>query len=530
MRESRVRAPRMPGAITSRARGPERPRIKLIFAALMLVLLLATLDQTVVTTALPTIAGELGGGVGHLSWVMTAYLLGATVTGPLYGKLGDLYGRKLLLQVAIGIFLLGSALCGACQSMLQLIGCRAIQGLGAGGLVVVTLATVGDIVSPRERGRYQGFFSGTIAVSTVSGPLIGGFFAGGLSWRWIFYVNIPIGTLAATIIAISFTSRAVRTRHRIDYAGVLLLGAILSTIVLATSLSGSSWSWHALHPIELLLLLVLLVPAFVVVESRAAEPILPLFIFRNRVFTTTSAVGLTMGFALFGSVTYLPVFLQVSKGASPMRSGLELTPLMGGMLTASVVTGRFVSHLGRYRRFPIAGTALVLVAMLLLSRLTATTSTWVASLDALTLGLGLGLTMSVLVVAAQNAVDPRLMGVATSGSSMFRQVGGSIGVAILGTIFTGRLDAELAGRLPPGTKLSETLTPSLAKSLPRPVHSVVVDAYARALHPVFITGALVALVAFGLTWLVKDIPLRTTARISETLPTPADASPAVDTI
>jgi EmrB/QacA subfamily drug resistance transporter len=492
----------------------EQPRVRLIFLALLLVLLLAALDQTIVSTALPTIVGDLG-GIAHLSWVVTAYLLASTITGPLYGKLGDLYGRKKILQGAIVLFLVGSILCGLAQSMAQLIAFRALQGLGAGGLMVVTLAVVGDIIPPRERGRYQGYFGAVFGLSTVVGPLLGGFFVDNLSWRWIFYVNLPVGAVALSVIAIAFHTREVHTRHAMDYLGAALLAGALAAIVLFTSLGGTTWAWTSAEVIGLVVASVLLVPAFVLVESRAQEPLLPLSLFRNHTFSLTSAIGFIVGFALFGAVTYLPLYLQVTKGSSPTVSGLQLTPLMAGVLVTSIASGQLISRLGRYRMFPIAGTALMVVAMFLLSRLEAGTSTWTAAVYALVLGLGLGMVMQVLVLAVQNSVDPRVMGVATSGSTLFRQVGGSIGVALFGTIFASRVHVELAHRLPQGTKIPKTINPAGIKHLPVRAHEAFTHAFAAALHPVFLTAAAFALAAFALTWFLREVPLRRAVRPGE---------------
>ena len=332
----------------------DQPRVRLIFTALLFVLLLAALDQTIVSTALPTIVGDLG-GISHLSWVVTAYLLAATITGPLYGKLGDLYGRKKVLQSAIVVFLVGSVLCGLAQSMAQLIAFRALQGLGAGGLMVVTLAVVGDIIPPRERGRYQGYFGAVFGVSTVVGPLLGGFFVDNLSWRWIFYVNLPVGAIALSIIAVAFHTREVHTRHAMDYLGAALLAGSLASVVLFTSLGGTTWAWGSPQIIALIVASIVLMPLFVLVEARAAEPILPLSLFRNHTFSVTSAVGFIVGFALFGAITYLPLYLQVTKGSSPTVSGLQLVPLMAGVLVTSILSGQLITKLGRYRVFPIVG-------------------------------------------------------------------------------------------------------------------------------------------------------------------------------
>src|SRR6478609_4545050 len=509
----------MPGVVDEPIQ--PQPRLRLIFVALMLVLLLASLDQTIVSTALPTIVGDLG-GISHLSWVVTAYLLAATIAGPLYGKLGDLYGRKLVLQVAIVLFLIGSALCGLSQNMAELIGFRTLQGLGAGGLIVVTFAVIGDVIPPRERGKYQGYFGAVFGFSTVVGPLLGGFFVDNLSWRWIFYVNLPIGAVALTVIAFAFHTNVSRQRHAMDYLGALLLAGTLASVVLFTSLGGTTWAWSSPEIIALIVLSIVFLPAFLLVESRADEPILPLSLFRNHTFSVTSGVGFIVGFALFGAITYLPLYLQVAKGSSPTKSGLQLTPLMAGVLVTSILSGQLITKLGRYRVFPIVGTALVAVAMILLSRLEVGTSVWVAAGFAVVLGLGLGMVMQVLVLAVQNAVDRSVMGVATSGSTMFRQIGGSIGVALFGTIFASRVRVELAHRLPAGTRVPKTINPEGIKHLPPQAHAAYQEAFAAALHPVFLTAAGVSLLGFALTWLLRDVPLQTRAQADDALPPPRD--------
>jgi EmrB/QacA subfamily drug resistance transporter len=498
-----------------------RRRVRLIFGALLLVLLLAALDQTIVSTALPTIVGDLG-GLDHLSWVVTAYLLTATVSGPLYGKLGDLFGRKIVLQVAITIFLVGSALCGLSQSMGQLIGFRAVQGLGAGGLIVVTLAVVGDIIPPRERGRYQGYFGAVFGLATIIGPLLGGFFVDNLSWRWIFYVNLPVGIVALAVIAVAFRAPTVHRRHTMDYLGAALLAGTLTSIVLFTSLGGTTWAWSSPQIIGLMILSVVLLPAFVYVECKAEEPILPLSLFRNRTFATTSAVGFIVGFALFGAVTFLPLYLQVTKGSSPTRSGLELTPLMGGLLVTSILSGNLITRWGRYRPFPIVGTAVMAVGLYLLSLLDAGTPTWHALAAGVVLGLGLGGVMQVLVLAVQNAVDPRQMGVATSGSTLFRQIGGSIGVSIFGAIFANRLHVEIASRFPPQEHLPKAGNPAAIRALPPAARSIFEDAFAAALHPVFLMAAAVSLLAFALTWLIPALPLRESIELTPEVPPTAE--------
>jgi EmrB/QacA subfamily drug resistance transporter len=507
------------------AGAPDQP-VRVIFGALLLVMLLASLDQTIVSTALPTIVGELG-GINHLSWVVTGYLLASTVAGPLYGKLGDLYGRKVLLQIAIVLFLVGSALCGLAQNMTELIAFRALQGLGGGGLMVTTIAVVGDIIPPRDRGRYQGFFGAVFGVSTVIGPLLGGFFVDNLSWRWIFYINLPLGLVALAVIGAVFRARSDHVEHRIDYLGAAVLAAGLSAIVLFTSLGGTTYSWSSPTILLMIAIAVVMLVLFPFVESRSPEPILPLELFRNRIFTVASAVGFIVGLALFGSVTYLPLYLQIVKGNSPTTSGLLLSPLMGGVLVTSIISGNLISRFGRYRVFPIVGTAVMTVALYLLSRLGVTTSTVVAGVYMLILGLGLGMVMQVLVLAVQNAVDYRFLGVATSGATLFRQIGGSIGVSVFGSIFSHQLAHELAARLPRAAHVPTAANPAAVARLPPAIHQPFVAAFAAALRPVFLAAAGVSLFGFLLTWLLRELPLRQTASadgVGETFASPRHES------
>lgn len=425
--------------------------------ALLLGMLLAALDQTIVSTALPTIVSDLG-GLEHLSWVVTAYLLAATAATPLWGKLGDQYGRKKLFQLAIGIFLVGSALCGIAQGMGQLIAFRALQGLGGGGLMVLSMAIVGDLVPPRERGRYQGLFGAVFGATSVLGPLLGGVFTEHLSWRWVFYINLPIGVVALAVIAAVLHIPRRTTRHVIDYLGTLLIASVATSLVLVASLGGTTWAWSSPQIIGLAVLAVVLAVLFVAVERRAAEPVLPLKLFRVRTFALSAVISFVIGFAMFGAMTYLPTFLQVVRGVTPTMSGVYMLPMVFGLLLSSTVSGQIVSRTGRWKVFPVAGTAVTTLGLLLLHQLDENSATAEMGAYFFVFGLGLGLVMQVLVLIVQNAVAYEDLGVATSGATFFRSIGASFGVAIFGTIFASRLgdqltDAFRGAALPPGVSV-----------------------------------------------------------------------------
>jgi len=499
-------------------------QVLVIFSGLMLGMLLAALDQTIVATALPTIVGDVG-GLDHLAWVVTAYLLATTVSTPIYGKLGDLYGRKRLFQIAIVIFLAGSVLCGLASTMGQLIAFRFLQGLGAGGLLVGAQAIIADVVSPRERGRYQGFFGAVFGAASVAGPLLGGFFTDQLTWRWVFYVNIPLGLAALAVTSIVLPRSQRRQDVVIDVTGSVLLTLAITCIVLVTTWGGNDYAWSSPVIVGLIASAAVLVAAFGVVERRAAEPVLPLRLFAGRTFNLASGISFIVGMAMFGVISFLPLFLQVATGASATGSGLLLVPLMAGLLTSSIISGQLITRTGRYRVFPIAGMAVASLGMVLLSTMGGETPTIMTSAYMTVVGVGIGMVMQVLVLATQNSVDVRDLGVATSSVSFFRSVGGSIGVALFGAVFTSRLAAELSGLRDTLGQDPGDLSPQAIQALPDGIRADYIGGFADALTGVFLLAVPLMLLGFGLTWLLRDVPLRTSTAASPAAP-PAPTRPA----
>ncbi|MBB5111188.1 MDR family MFS transporter [Micromonospora echinospora] len=511
--------------MTAQTAPPALParQIRLLMFGLMTGMLLAALDQTIVGTALPTIVGELG-GINHYSWVVTAYLLASTASTPLYGKMADLYGRRPVFLFSIGMFLLGSLLAGLSQNMTQLIVTRGVQGIGAGGLMTLAFTIISDVVSPRERGRYQGLFGAVFGVSSVAGPLVGGYFAE-TNWRWIFYINVPLAILA--IVVCWHVMRLVpfeRREHTVDWIGAALLVAGVSCLLLALSWGGAEYAWGSGVIVGLFVAGAVLGVLFVVQEARTREPILPLRLFRSATFALANAAGFVLGLVMFGSIIFIPLYLQIVKGASPTRSGLLMLPMMAGVIITSIITGRAMSRIGRYKWFPVAGAAVLVVGMLLFQQLQVATTLWAAFGYMVVIGVGLGLCMQSLILAVQNAVSVRDLGAGTSSATFFRSLGGSFGVAILGAVLSSRLTTELAGRLPgalaqlpPEQRAAVSAggnfsinDPAAVLALPAPVRAAVQAAFVESLHLVFLTTGLIAIVAVLVTLAMPNHQLRGT--------------------
>jgi EmrB/QacA subfamily drug resistance transporter len=467
------------------------------------------LDQTIVSTALPTIVSDLG-GLDHLSWVVTAYILSSTIVAPLYGKLGDLYGRRNIVFFSVGLFLTGSILCGAANSMAWLILSRGLQGLGGGGLFVLALAVIADVIKPEDRGKVQGVFAAVFSMSSIIGPLIGGWFVEVLSWHWIFFINIPLGAAAVFGFAIAFRPQGNRKQHKIDYAGAVLLSLALGSLVLITSLGGRTFDWSSIEIIGLALVGLSSAFGFIYVEAKASEPVLPLKLFSQNVFVVTSIIGFISGAAMFGAITFLPLYLQIAQGSSPTLSGLQLIPMTAGILVSSTIAGRGMSKGSKYRWMPLAGTATLFVGMLLLSSLSPETPYVQVGIFIAVVGFGMGFIFPVVTTAVQNSVSPELVGTATAAGLMFRQIGGSLGVALFGAIFANRMADQLSG-LGGGSGIAMgaefNIGPQTMAGLPAPVRETITNAVVTSLQPIFLIAAALAVVGFVVGTQLKEIPL-----------------------
>ncbi|MEU1398527.1 MDR family MFS transporter [Micromonospora zamorensis] len=491
--------------------------IRVVLFGLMIAMMLAMLDNMIVSTALPRIVGEFG-GLNHFTWVVTAYVLGTTVSTPIWGKLGDLYGRKSVFLTSVVVFLVGSALCGMAGSgmlggpqdgMVQLIAFRAVQGLGAGGLMVGVMAIIGDLVPPRERGRYQGMIAGIMAIAMVAGPLAGGFITDHLSWRWAFYVNLPLGGIALLVLMTTMHLPKYRTEHRIDWLGAGLLSVGITAIVLITTWGGNEYDWTSPQIFGLAVLAVLALVAFGLVERRVQEPILPLALFANRNFALISVIGFLLGFAMFGAMNFLPLYQQTVQGASATNSGLLLLPLMFGMLVVSLVIGRAITRNGRYRAYPIIGGVVMTAGMALLSMLDTDTSKLMSSLYMVVLGVGMGFLMQTSMLIAQNSVEQKDLGAASGAATFFRSIGGSFGISLFGAIFANRLASSEGGRAFGGESGGAGMDLEKLKDLPAQARDMVLGGLSDAISHVFLWAVLFTIVIPVLAWFIKEIPLRT---------------------
>jgi EmrB/QacA subfamily drug resistance transporter len=496
-------------AVTTDAPTGRKREILIVLPGLLLTLIIAMLDQLVVSTALPRIVGDLG-GLNHLAWVVTAYILASTITTLFYGKLGDMYGRKRFLMIAIVLFLIGSALSGLAHSMDQLIAFRALQGLGAGGLMVGAIATIGDLVSPRERGQYMGYMMAAMMLAMIAGPLVGGYITQNWSWRWIFYINMPIGGAALVYLWATLHLPRRRVQHKIDYLGAAVIAVGATAIVLMTSWGGSQYAWGSWEIIMLAIITALSLAAFFVVEARAAEPMLPLHVFKNRNFSLASSMSLLLGLAMLGALTFLPLFQQTVEHDSPTSSGLALIPLMLGSTVTSLISGQVTSRTGRYKILPIIGAVVMTIGIYLLTHLSVTTTRLDAALCFVVLGVGMGFLMQITSLIAQNSVPQQDMGVASSSRAFFQQIGGSLGVSLFGVIFFRRFADVMAARLPGAhvASSSSNLDPATINTMPGAIKDAAFHAISYAIDGVFWWTIPATLAVFVLALFVKEIPLR----------------------
>lgn len=485
-----------------------RRGILLIFAGLMVAMLLSSLDQTIFSTALPTIVGELN-GVDRMLWVTTAYILASTVMMPVYGKLGDLIGRKSLFIGAIGLFMAGSVIGGLAGSMGVLITGRAVQGLGGGGLMILAQAIIADVVPARQRGRYMGIMGGVFAVSSVAGPLLGGFFTEGIGWRWAFWMNLPLGALAiASAVFFLRLPTQVTSRPKIDVAGISLLALASTALVLTSTWGGTTYAWDSVVILGLIATTLGAIAALIVVERRTPEPVMPMHLFRDRNFNLTTVAGLIIGVAMFGALAYLPTYLQMVTGAGATKAGLLMIPMMGGLLVASTLSGQAVSRTGRYKMLPVIGTLIVGLALALLSTMSAATAVAITCVYLAVMGIGLGLSMQILVLIVQNSFPAREVGTATAANNYFRQIGASLGAAVVGTLFASRLSDILGATS--SASAQNSLTPDAVRALPVASRTVIVNAYSDALTPVFLSMVPLMALAAVLLMFVSEKPLATT--------------------
>jgi EmrB/QacA subfamily drug resistance transporter len=509
-----------PGYLTHR-------QILVVLAGLMAGMFLAALDMSIVGTALPRIVSDLG-GLNHLSWVVTAYLLTSTASTPLWGKVSDLYGRRPTFQAAIAVFVLGSLVSALADTMPVLIGGRAVQGLGAGGLIALALSIIGDVIPPRERGRYQGYFGVVFGGSTVAGPLLGGWFTDGPGWEWIFWINVPIGLAALVVTSLALRMPRIRREHAIDYLGAAVIVASVTSILLYTAWAGGEYGWADPFSLALLIGGVLLAAGFVLVEWRATEPIIPLRLFRNRVFTPTVAFTAIMGLAMFGAIIFLPVYFQVVQGMSPTESGLALLPMIAGLFATSIGSGQLMTRTGRYKIYPILGAAITVAGFGLLATIHDGTPYWQVGVFIFVVGAGLGFTMQIVVTAVQNAVDRRDMGTATASVTFFRSLGGAFGTAIFGAVLTNRVSHYLAGAadgtVPAGADEIANNVQAI-QALPPDARAVFLDAWVNAVHDVFVVAIPFAVAALVLSFFIPEQELKQAP--AEPAPEALDESTAV---